>query len=202
MQSDQRLIRKVKKKNWHAADLLIERYYKEIYAYVFRQTGERELAMDLTQEIFILVLQKIDLYDEAKSGFRTWLYRIASNKVTDYYRSASHKRKMLEQPLIRESDENENQIENLLEHQNQFEWSSNMTELNIEELIIRKELISQIMLIVTEYPVEWAKIFQKKCFEEMTFQEVAENLNLSVNTVKTRFYKMVRRIRQEVDYDG
>ena len=93
MQSDNQLIRKIKRKqNKEAADVLIGRYYKEIYAFAYKQLGNRELAMDLTQEIFILILQGIGSFDEKKANFRTWAYRIASNKITDYYRSSAHKR--------------------------------------------------------------------------------------------------------------
>ena len=55
MQTDNQLIRRIKKKqDKKAADELIRRYYREIYAFTYRQTGERELALDLTQEILSL----------------------------------------------------------------------------------------------------------------------------------------------------
>jgi RNA polymerase sigma-70 factor (ECF subfamily) len=57
------------------------------------------------------------------------------------------------------------------------------------------------MEVMVTYGQEWVAIFQKKCFRQMTFEEIAEEMNLSVNTVKTRFYSMIRRIRQEVDFD-
>ena len=70
MQSDNHLIRKIKKKqNKEAAGLLIERYYREIYAYTYRQVACGELAMDLTQEIFILVLKGIRAFDEKERLF-------------------------------------------------------------------------------------------------------------------------------------
>ena len=54
MQTDNQLIRRIKKKqDKKAADELIQRYYREIYAFTYRQTGERELALDLTQEILM-----------------------------------------------------------------------------------------------------------------------------------------------------
>ena len=84
MQTDNQLIRRIKKKqDKKAADELIRRYYREIYAFTYRQTGERELALDLTQEIFITVLQGIYALDEKKAGFLTWAYRVAANRVTD-----------------------------------------------------------------------------------------------------------------------
>ena len=100
MQTDNQLIRRIKKKqDKKAADELIQRYYREIYAFTYRQTGERELALDLTQEIFITVLQGIYAFDEKKVGFRTWAYRVAANRITDYYRSKSYKKEKLQQPL-------------------------------------------------------------------------------------------------------
>ena len=93
MQTDNQLIRRIKKKqDKKAADELIRRYYREIYAFTYRTTGERELALDLTQEIFITVLQGIYAFDEKKAGFRTWAYRVAANRITDYYRSKSYKK--------------------------------------------------------------------------------------------------------------
>ena len=100
MQTDNQLIRRIKKKqDKKAADELIRRYYREIYAFTYRQTGERELALDLTQEIFITVLQGIYAFDEKKAGFRTWAYRVAANRITDYYRSKSYKKEKLQLPL-------------------------------------------------------------------------------------------------------
>ena len=191
MQSDNQLIRKIlrhrlrKNQGREAADELTRRYYKELYAYVFRQTGSRELAMDLTQEIFIQILQKLDAYNEKKAGFRTWAYRIASNRITDYYRSLTHRMAMLVEPLPVEDDE-----------------VISYVGTDIEKIIIQRELICQVMAVVAQYPSQWVQIFQKKCFEEMTFAQIAESMELSVNTVKTRFYHMVKKIRQEVEYDG
>lgn len=106
MQTEQKLIKRIKKKqDKEAANTLISYYYKEIYAYVYRQTGNEELAKDLTQDIFIQILQKIAMFDHKKASFRTWMYRIASNKICDHYRSKVH-RLSLKQEQIDMTDEN------------------------------------------------------------------------------------------------
>lgn len=69
-----------------AADTLVRTYYDEIYAFVYRQVGDREDAMDLTQESFIAALRSLHTYDAQKSGFRTWLYHIVTYKVIDMRR--------------------------------------------------------------------------------------------------------------------
>lgn len=163
MQTDNQLIRRIKKKqDKKAADELIRRYYREIYAFTYRQTGERELALD-----------------EKKAGFRTWAYRVAANRITDYYRSKSYKKEKLQQPLQWETEE-EKTVRDLAEH------------------MVQKEEIRRIMDIVVSYEREWIRIFQKKCFEEKTFAQIAEEMDLAESTVKTRFYQMLKRIRQEV----
>ena len=66
------------------------------------------------------------------------------------------------------------------------------------EHMVQKEEIRRIMDIVVSYEREWIRIFQKKCFEEKTFAQIAEEMDLAESTVKTRFYQMLKRIRQEV----
>ena len=190
MQTEQKLIKRIKKKqDKEAANTLISYYYKEIYAYVYRQTGNEELAKDLTQDIFIQILQKIAMFDHKKASFRTWIYRIASNKICDHYRSRAH-HLSLKQEQIDMTDEN-------MELQNS---NLGLAIKDLSELIVNKELIEKIMEIVSLYKQEWQEIFYMKCFEERTFQDISQTLNISENTVKSRFYKMIRQIKSEVDY--
>lgn len=192
MQSDNQLIQKIKRRqNKEAADLLIGRYYKEIFAFTYRQTGNRELAMDLTQEIFITIFQGIRSFDESKSTFRTWAYRVASNKITDYYRSLAHKKRSMEVAFL--SQEQEQSHVGVSE-----EYADSKIVSDVSELIINREIIQEVMAVIVEFDMEWIQIFQKKCFHEMTFAEIAKDLDLSVNTVKTRFYTMLRKVKQEV----
>jgi RNA polymerase sigma-70 factor (ECF subfamily) len=75
-----------------AADELIRSYYDEIYGLLRKQVSHPENAKDLTQEVFISMLRTIAGYGPKRgAGFRTWLYKIATNKVVDYFRSRSYK---------------------------------------------------------------------------------------------------------------
>lgn len=183
MHSENQLIRKVKKnKDRRAADELVNRYYQEIYAFAYRQTTDMELAMDLTQEIFITVLKGISTFDEKKAKFRTWLYTIASNKVTDYYRSKYHRRQELEVYGM-ESEE--------------LAGSYEVEEKMIQD-IYDEQMIQDVMAVIVKYGNEWIRIFQMKLFLEKTFSEIAAELNLSENTVKTRYYTMLKQLRKEI----
>ena len=68
------------------ADTLVRIYYDEIYYFVVRQINDRDEAYDMTQDIFISMLRSVGSYKEKLASFRTWLYRIAANKVIDFRR--------------------------------------------------------------------------------------------------------------------
>lgn len=177
---ERKLIRRIKKRgDRKAADELCRRYYKEIYAYVYKQCGDRELAMDLTQDIFVAVFQGLHSFDERKSGFRTWLYHVAANKVTDYYRSRRHKLGLMETPIDQYDSEAADKHDML-------------------NSLITKERIKNIMEIVSGYELIWVQIFQKKCFEDKTFAQISAELKITENTVKTRYYTIIKRLRKEL----
>jgi len=158
-----------------AAELVISYYYHEIYCYMYKQTIDKELAMDLTQEIFVSMLQTIKNYDQQKANFRTWLYRIATNKVVDYYRSrAFHQAQVVE--MLNEDLESEADFS-----------------LDIE----RKIELEQIIDCVNQLDVMRQKIFRLKIFGEYTFNEIANILKIPEATVKTKFYATQRLIRTE-----
>lgn len=175
--TEQLLIRRLKKKQdkW-AADQLIRLYYREIYTYVFRQTGDKERAMDLTQDIFFSMLQSIWSYQPEKAGFRTWLYQIATHKVVDYYRSRACK---MEQKSIPFGDA-------VLE----AEW-------NVEHRITDREMVAQIFRYLRDKDRMLEEIFRLKFYGEYTFEEIGAILSLPVSTVKTKYYGAREALRKE-----
>ena len=99
--------------------------------------------MDLTQDTFVAAFRGLQGYDDKKAEFRTLLYRIASNKIADYYRSKQYHQRVTEQSLdemvIELSDDSD-----------------------ILESLAEKELIRHIMDIVSGYDPVWVRIFQMK----------------------------------------
>lgn len=83
--SDEALARLAQRSDSKAFSRLYERFIDPIYRYVYRKTGNREEAEDLTQETFTKVLQRIDGF-RGESSFKTWIYRIATNVVMDHWR--------------------------------------------------------------------------------------------------------------------
>jgi len=66
---------------------LYDSHFDRIYAYIYRKTGDRQIAEDLTSETFMKALAHIQGYRYTGQPFAAWLYRIAANAVTDHFRS-------------------------------------------------------------------------------------------------------------------
>lgn len=178
VENEQKWIDKLKRKQKSKeADKLISKYYDEIYVYAYRQTHNKDLAMDLTQEIFISMLRSITLYDEKKASFRTWLYRIASNKIIDYRRSRQSRE------LLSIDTES-------------FEMA---VEPDFEQAMENSELISKIEEYVSSFDAGCQEIFRLRVFGEYGFAEIASAVSIPESTVKTNYYRMIKKIRKELE---
>lgn len=181
MSNDKKLVKRIKKKSdREAANLLVERYYREIFAYVYRQTVEEELTKDLTQDIFYNMLRGIHSYDYKKAEFRTWLYHIASNRITDYYRSRTYKNAI----LTIELDETTKAISD-----------------DFVPSLLKKETVREVMDTLAKLDSTLIQIFQMKWFKNRTFAEISEILQIHESTVKTRYYQTIRTLRKEIKLD-
>lgn len=176
MDREKKLIKKIKKRpDRDAANELITKYYKEVYAYVYKQTIDKELSMDLTQEIFINVLKSIYSYDEKKASFRTWLYRIATSRLVDYYRSKNYKYNTMVVPI--------DDVD--IYHKEDFEVA-----------LENKEDVERIINMVNRIDTLSQQIFRLKIFADYTFSEISNALDLPESTAKTRYYSILKKIRK------
>ncbi|WHY58552.1 RNA polymerase sigma factor [Peribacillus simplex] len=178
MDQEKQWIKKIKRNaNNEAANKLISKYYKEMYTFVYKQTLDAELSLDLTQEIFISVLKSINRFDDYKASFRTWLYRIASNRLVDYFRSKNYKYWQLSESIDGHDFEDEEDVTVSLEY---------------------KEDVEKITSIVNELETNSQQIVRLKLFAEYTLQEIAAIVQVPQSTVKTRYYAALKLIKKEM----
>lgn len=184
MDEEKQWIKRIQtKSSEEAANSLIAAYYKEMFAYVYKQTLNKELSMDLTQEIFISMLRSICYFDGRRAAFRTWLYRIATNRVVDYFRSKAYKYHVLTASM---------------EECEEYEEVDFTTEFET------KQDIERILVYVSSLDVSRQQIFRLKFFAEQSFSDISETLGIPESTVKTKYYSLVRMIKnyvQEVTYE-
>lgn len=158
-------------------NLLIEKYYDEIYRFCYKQIGQKETSMDLCQEIFIAVLTSISSYQPEKSSFRTWCYRIASHKVIDF-RRAHRETISLDHTLLELPDE--------------FDFVGQTED---------RELLGKIEQFLTKQKKDSQQIYRLRLYNQWSFVEIGESLQKSEATVKTKYHRLISKIRKEFQHE-
>ena len=178
-ETDHYLIRQIlDEDDKRAAEILIDRYYKTVYREIYIKTSDEELSLDLTQETFISILRALSQFDASKASFKTWIIRIAQNKVIDYRRSRyNHEAIMTE--VLEDYDE--------------------ASKENIEEQAINSVTKDKVMQLVRKQDETSQKIFVMRAYEEHSFMQISQELGISQGAVKARYYKTVKSLRKELE---
>jgi len=163
-------------------DQLVLRYTDRIFAMCWRFTLNRQDAEDLTQDIFLLIYNKISQF-QGRSALSTWIYRVALNKAI------SRRRR-------------EAQLANTVE----LDDAATAT----DGLADRMEKSIDIYRSIARLPRKYAQIIELYYFQDMSRQSIARVLHLPVRTVETRLYRGRNQLRSilldagygEEDIDG
>ncbi len=164
-----------------AYNRLVRRYQEELFNFLLKYTGDRELAADIMQQTFILVYKKLKkLRDRDK--FRSWLYSIAVNQCKNYFRKS---REINFSTLI-ENRETTNFDPAEVDYQTANHRPSND---------IIKQALQQI-------PKEQRVVVIMKQYHNLKFKEIASILNEPINTVKARMYYGLTALRKTISAWG
>ncbi len=171
---ERQLIKKAQE-NAKAFEELYNHYLPKIYGYLLNRTGQKELAEDLTSEVFAKALANITNYDDRGIGFSAWLFRIARNTLIDYKRK---KKEILVDPTeMRETRSPDHPDINNLEQEEKWSY-------------IRKT--------VNTLPEKYQTILSLKFFEEMSNDEIAEILGCKKGAVAVRIHRALRLMRRNL----
>jgi RNA polymerase sigma-70 factor (ECF subfamily) len=174
---EQRLIRRVQKRgDREAADALVRKYYDEIFRFVQRQIGSKDTALDVTQEVFIGFLRTIGGFDPRRASLRTWLYRVAANKLTDWFRARS--RTLVAEPL-------------------DIGGAEPIDERDFTQSVTDSDFAERVSQRIGALSPDTQKIFRLHVWGERTFAEIAEITGLPESSVKSKYYRLIGRLRKE-----
>ena len=160
------LIEKARKGDHDATNRLVQLWYKRIYNYVFKYLGDHDLAMEVSQKTFIKLHTHIRQLKDPGS-FKSWLYRIATNYCHDEQRRAGKKW------VVSVSDGHGDMEKSEYDPDRQYQ---------------RGELTELLGSALSELNHDQREVVIMKEYEGLKFREIAEVLNLSENTVKSRLY--------------
>ena len=159
-----------------ALNQLVKLWYKRIYNFAFKYFSDHDLAMEVTQKTFISMDKNLkSLKDEG--SFKSWIYRIASNYCHEEIRK--QKRKWVFPFMKVQSKDDQDFIQNT---------ESTNRESNPDREYAQMELKELLEKALTELPEEQRMVVIMKEYEGLKIREIAEAMNISENTVKSRLY--------------
>jgi RNA polymerase sigma-70 factor, ECF subfamily len=178
-----RLILQAQSGNDEAFNKLVSLWYKRIYNYAFKYAGSHDMAMDIVQNTFISVHNKIAQLREVKS-FKPWLYRIAINCGHEELRKQQRISGVSLNSAVNE-DERSFEIEDDVRYQP-------------DAKLQRQELADLIMASLQTLSEEQRLVVIMKEYEGLKFREIAEALDISENTAKSRLYYGLKHLRSKL----
>ncbi|MGP4073562.1 sigma-70 family RNA polymerase sigma factor [Piscibacillus sp. B03] len=168
-------------------EILYERYAKALYFYLLKMCGSEQLAEDLTQETFVRATIHLNEYEGEEA--RAWLFKVARNAYLDEWRKQK-RRKIV--PLVSFFTAKEEMI----------------SPYGIpEESVISDETNQQVHDLIGYLPEQYRTLIYLREFEEFTYKEIVDTLQLSEEQVKVSLYRARKRLaslakRKGWTYDG
>lgn len=172
--------------NEKAFEVLLLRHKDRIFRAIYMKVRDNALAQDIFQDAFIKIVNtlKAGSYNE-EGKFLPWALRIAHNLVIDYFRKANKVR------MISESSSQRDDF-------NIFH-TIKMEDENIEDSITREELEGQVVELVDHLPESQRDILKMRIFKEMSFKDIAEQEDISINTALGRMRYALINLRKLMD---
>lgn len=166
-----------------AFEVLLSRYKQRIYSFIYSKIKDRDLADDVFQDTFIKVIKtlKKGAYNE-EGRFLSWVMRIAHNLIVDHFR---RKQRM---PMY-ETQDNDYDV---------F-YSVSEPSQNIEALLIDMQIKEDINVLMLELPENQLEVLRMRLYQDMSFKEIAECTNVSINTSLGRMRYGLINLRKLID---
>ncbi len=149
-----------------------DKFKNKIFVYfLYRVNFNREVAEDLTSEVFLKALKSFDSFDEARS-FQSWIFAIAHNHLVNYYRTASREIQLFEDHYLTQMD-------------------TNKVELNYE--------LEAVMKVINKMEESDREILLLRFVDELSNSEIAELLAKEEGAIRTKMSRSLVKLRSMLD---
>ncbi len=179
--SDEALVERLRGGEPQAGDELTRRYAPALMRYLSRLCGNAAMAEDLHQHVWLSVLDHIDRFDVASGpgGFRAWLFRIATNKATDLWRSRTRQRAATEE--LRLMAQSKGNAPDSSHH------------------LLATEEAQRLRAAIEELPSAQREVVCMRYYGNLKFVEIAQTLGCPLNTALGRMNKALLKLRKLMD---
>lgn len=153
-------------------DVLYEKYFRSIFVFVYRRTGNEELTADITSHVFLKALINIKKYEFKGVPFSAWLFRIAFNEINMYFRKNNTDRVVS------------------LEQSGLYQIAQ---EVEIED---NTELQQKMMAALKQLNMEDIQLIELRFFEKNSFAEVGQMVGITENNAKVKVYRILEKLKK------
>jgi RNA polymerase sigma-70 factor (ECF subfamily) len=173
-EKEELLVKRAKRGDVSAFSELVRRYERYVLNLVYRTLGRSEDAEDIAQEAFVKAFLNIKKFKE-ESKFSTWLSKIVINLCMDKIREKANKEENLEEGV----------------------WLTipQSSYYSPEETVERLEIQEWIKKAVMSLPEDLRIVFVLREFEDLSYQEISEMLDIPIGTVESRLYRARMKLR-------
>jgi len=180
--TDEQLAMSYVEGNNRAFDILLSRNQSKLFSYIMFVVRDHEKANDVFQETFFKVITKLQEGKYVPSGkFAAWLMRIAHNIIIDSYRTEKAEQ------IIDTNEDNDLTI-----------LGSKFLDANIEDIFINEQVLCDVKKMMNMLPDNQREVIFMRFFQQMSFKEIAETTNVSINTSLGRMRYAVLNLRRMV----
>ncbi|MBN2173251.1 MAG: sigma-70 family RNA polymerase sigma factor [Bacteroidales bacterium] len=179
--TDRELISRYLQGDHASLEKLINRHQNRVYAYILMIVKNKELADDLFQDTFIKVINTIRAGSYNEEGkFLQWVMRIAHNLIIDHFRKSNRI------PVINNNKNDEFDIFDTI----------NIMEHSIEDRLITDQIHKDVRKLIELLPAEQREVLYMRHYAEMSFKDIAEVTNVSINTALGRMRYALINLRK------
>ncbi|MBE7653024.1 sigma-70 family RNA polymerase sigma factor [Tenacibaculum finnmarkense genomovar finnmarkense] len=165
-----------------AIELLIKRHQQRLYSFIYSKVQNRDTTEDLFQDTFIKVIKTLKKGNYNEEGkFLPWVMRISHNLIIDFFRKNNR------MPKFKNTED--------------FDIFSVLADssLNVENKIIKEQILADVKELLEELPEEQKEVLKMRIYNDMSFNEIAENTGVSINTALGRMRYALINMRKIIE---
>jgi RNA polymerase sigma-70 factor (ECF subfamily) len=160
------------KENPRGFEPLYNKYYEQIFRYVYQRMDDKETAHDVVSQVFLKALNNIKKYEYRGVPFASWLYRIAKSELYQSFRDKKAQRTV--------------SVESMHLFEMIEEWEEDTTDENRQALL----------LVISKLEEEEIQMVELRFFEKRSFREIGEILEITENNAKVKAHRVIKKMRK------
>ncbi len=162
-----------------AWDGIVRMHWRKVFNVAYKFVGRHDEAEDLAQEIFLKIFKSLATFDR-RANFQTWLISVSRNLCIDHYRSVRKERETIDRDV------------------NADDLSPATTDASPLRQMERRDLAQQLRKALSQLPAALKEAVVMRDIQELSYQEIAEQLHLPEGTVKSRINRGRRELARQI----